>query len=278
MRPDGAVQRLTMLCADIEIVPDRYSFEGQPVVSGWGVVPAKCCVSQATGTRAGVLLVMTDGELLLASGSSSPRVFSHVPVSGGKIGANASLLIGSGGMPIGTASSTAVRSLSCRATTGNGSSPLSCTLQAEAAADLGTVYDTSVVPAVDNVHDADAHGTANRSSIAFIAAANGLFRAVVGPVAVSLTQVITKQMASGASRHDKYPPSAIPPTPMLATAANTKLVAAGNSVKVWLLNHSGAVLSWSWVTGAGWAAGAGGVYDDATRSMEARMTVAELFH
>ena len=36
----------------------------------------------------------------------------------------------------------------------------------------------------------------------------------------------------------RYPPSTMPPTPMTAVAAAAGLVAAGNSVKLWLIDPS----------------------------------------
>ena len=36
----------------------------------------------------------------------------------------------------------------------------------------------------------------------------------------------------------RYPPSTMPPTPMTAVAATAGLVAAGNSVKLWLIDPS----------------------------------------
>ncbi len=255
-------------------MPDRYTFEGQPVIAGWGVVPAKCCVAQATSTASGMLLLMTDGTLLLAQGSTSPRTFSPVQVTGGRIGENASLIVGSSGMPIGFANASGVQGLVCQANAGQASGPMRCRVNSHAAAELGAVHDTAVVPTETSSHSSPA-AAVNGSTVAFIASANGLFRATLGLASIIITHVITPEMAHGTSPHDKYPPSALSPTPMLATSATPKLIAAGNSVKVWLLNPSGKVLSWSWVTAPG--SGAGGVYDDTPRSMEVSLTIA-IYH
>lgn len=258
----------------MEIVPDRYTFEGQTAVAGWGVVPAKCCVAQATATSSGMLLLMADGQLLLADGSASPRKFSPVPVSGGTLGVNASLLIGSDGMPIGAANAAGVRALSCKPGSSSDTAELSCALSAAfchgPSDGLGAVHDTAVVPAV------------TQPAIAFIASDYGLWRAMLPqpptgqPCSVQLVINASSPMARGTSSHDEV---AIPPAPMLTTAATPQLVAAGNSAKVWLINHTGlnastpwpeplpaSILSWSWVTAP--LVGAGGVYDDAPRSME----------
>jgi len=239
----------------IEIVPDRYTFLGQPRVEGWGVVPTPCCVAQASGTSHGMLLLMTSGELLLAQsteneqlklGGSASRRFERVA----KLSPNSSLLVGDDGMPVAAASATQVQGFECVAAPGT----LRCTLHAPTPAALGMVHAAAVVPSSGNVTPP--------GSVAFIASTNGLFRIALGespstPIAVTC---IIDQNASGVS---------VPAPAMLSVAATSTVVAAGNAAKVWTLAPNGTIVKWSWVTMVTNDGNAfGGVWDGAARAME----------
>jgi hypothetical protein len=257
------------LCVDIEIVPDRYTFKGQPIVAGWGVVPAECCVAQASSTSGGMLLLMTSGDLLFAQGASAPRTFAAVPVTRGVIGANASLILNAAGLPIGAATPTKVLAVQCSALEKPGGG---CVVHSGSPAALGVVYDTATVP-TSGMADAAAE------TVTFIASATGLWRAAqAAGSAWALTQVITPLVASGAGPHDNLDPVGFkpPPSPMTAVAATATVVSAGNSVKMWDLDPgTGKILRWSWVTAPGF--GAGGVYDDAVRCLAFHQSTGDLY-
>ena len=241
----------------IEIVPDRYTFLGQPRVEGWGVVPAPCCVTQASGTSHGMLLLMTSGELLLAQNTeneqlklggsaSSSRRFERVA----KLSPSSSLLVGEDGMPVAVASPTQVQGFECVAAAGT----LRCTLRAVTPAALGVVHAAAVVPSSSKI--------ASSGTVAFVASANGLFRVTLGessttPIAVTC---IIDQNASGVSA---------PAPALLSVAATSTVVAAGNAAKVWTLAPNGTIVKWSWVTMVTTDGNAfGGVWDGAARAME----------
>ena len=230
----------------VEIVPDRYTYEGEREVWGWGIIPAPCCAEEASGTAHGVLLRMSGGELLLSRGAASPRQFVKVAVAGPPIGRNASLITGADGVPRGAATPAGVLALRCEL----GAASPTCAARAVATAAFGPVHAVATVPA-----PANASGTV----VAFVASDAGLSRVEMAasdaPAAVTL--VIDRAAASGS-------PASTDPA-MTAVTASAQLVAAGNSVKLWLLEPSGTIRSWSWVTAAG--LGAGGVYDDAVSTM-----------
>ena len=217
-------------------------------MSGWGSVPAPCCVAQASGTASGMLLLMTSGDMLMVAGGTSSRKFTTVLVKGGNIGSNSTLILGEDGIPRAVATPTAVLGLEC---TVAGAAP-SCTMHGGATVALGAVHAAAIVPgaASEVVAEADA------PALAFVASANGLFRVDLG-LRINVAQVIDAKTAAG------FP--AAPNPAMTAVVAGPDIIVCGNAVKVWILNASGKVLSWSWVTAP--SVGAGGVYDDAVRSM-----------
>ena len=243
-------------------MPDRYTFAGETAVSGWGTVPAPCCVAQASGTASGVLLLMTSGALLMAAGpgGTSPRKFTAVPVKGGRIGPNSTLIIGEDGMPRAVATPIGVLGLECSVAAA-AASP-SCTVHSGGATTvaLGAVHAAAFVPS-GAVFPGDPGATAGAGpapALAFVASANGLFRVVLGP-AIEVSHVIDQATAAGS-------PAAPNPAMTAVVAGLDGSIICGNAVKVWILDaRSGKVRSWSWVTAP--SVGAGGVYDDAVRSM-----------
>eukprot|EP01051_Picozoa_sp_SAG22_P008563 SAG22_NODE_660_length_8069_cov_7.799951_5_plen_670_part_00 len=244
--------------ADVEIVPDRYTFADETAVSGWGTVPAPCCVAQASGTASGVLLLMTSGNLLMAAGpgGTSSRKFTAVPVKGDRIGPNSTLILGEDGMPRAVATPAGVLGLECSVAAAAAS--LSCTVHSgRATAALGPVHATAFVPGAAAFPDTIA-GAGPAPALAFVASANGLFRVVLGPT-IEVSQVIDQVTAAGS-------PAAPNPAMTAVVAGPDGSIICGNAVKVWILDaRSGKVRSWSWVTAP--SVGAGGVYDDAVRSM-----------
>lgn len=185
---------------------------------------------------------MSSGEMLLSQGTTSPRRFVKVPLTGGAtISANASLIIGEAGLPVGAATPTGVLPLACAAAGGG----LSCAAGSSHAADLGAVHDSVAVPAAPNTTAAAIAG----GTVAFIASTNGLFRVELGGPSPTVTHIITPQTASGSSPHDQgRSPPGMPSTAMTAVAATHELIVCGNSAKVWCLDPAGHIQSWSWVT------------------------------
>jgi hypothetical protein len=222
----------------VEVVPDRYTFEGEAVVFGWGVVPAPCCVAQISDGAAaaakppGTLLLLDSGRLLLATKGPNHREFSPISITGSLAGNSTGFSAGSrlaisGGVPVAVADSTSLRQLSC--------APNLDTCAIVAGSNINATFGT--VTAVVCV------GTAF-----FVAADKGLFRCERGSCAWLLGDGDTTAAPMTALTADSEPPAA--------------LVAAGSADKVWLLTPAGAVVRWEWVTAiSGPHMGSGGVLD-----------------
>lgn len=122
--------------------------------------------------------------------------------------------------------------------------------------------------------------------MAFAATQTGLYKIEFGAKYTS-PATITLSIAAGTDCEKSNVP-----TPMTAVAvvasegaaagsttaaagSGSNMVAAGNSVRVWLLTLAGDVVRWDWVTDV--VSGAGGVYDNAVRSMAFDAETADLY-
>ena len=84
----------------VEIVPDRYTFQGQAVVAGWDVLPFACCVASVAPTNSGILMLFSSGDLVLAIGDSKPRSFLPVELVANDDGRLDNAGRGSAGNPV----------------------------------------------------------------------------------------------------------------------------------------------------------------------------------
>ena len=241
----------------VEIVPDRYTFQDQPVIEGWGMVPAKCCVTQALPQAdGGTVLMMDSGKLLLAHARApdtlgAPRSFSKVDHVSSLAGARLFL---DGGSIAGLAGRDGIAELNCSFPAA-GAGGASCTAGAPVSVDFG----------------GDVVGSLVAASSLFVAAQGGLFRcawkgtsqskgrghAAAGGGCVRLlgADAAEKPMtALAAGRLADFAPSAnsqspSPPVSAPSSAPSSAVIAVGSADKLWLLNaSSGAVLRWEWTS------------------------------
>ena len=211
----------------LEIVPDRYTFEGAQPIYGWGVVPAKCCVAQLLVCNGTTLLFMKSGELLLATGTHGARVFTRVSMDAAIPEASGSrlLLSESKNQVVGLVSPSGLARLDCKL----GSAAPTCVVSAMVASAFGPIA---------------AAGTLGTS--VFVATATGMF------------QCIHFLRCSRVQLYDTVES----PLSALAVHAPSGVVAVGNARKLWLLDATGATIHWEWVTAIeGKEEGAGGVLD-----------------
>lgn len=235
----------------IEIVPDRYTFEGQSPVFGWGVVPSQCCVSQAVTIPRddGTLLLMDSGKLLLAQRLGYTRTFTPVTVRGGGVPAHSRLLLSVDGLPARIATPAGLFYVNCTFPSEqnvNKKQP-NCDADPTVAAAFGRV---------NAVHTA-------AGGAAFVAAENGLFRCS--------KKRCTRLLGSDTTE-----------APMTALAVHNRdgsgVIAAGSADKIWLLTGDGAVIRWEWVTViSGPNLGAGGVLDGPVTALAFDNTSGDLY-
>ena len=190
----------------VEIVPDRYTFAGEPAVAGWSTIPAPCCVESALATRAGMLLLMSSGDLLLAVGDARPRRFEAVELIAANsstidatvVGPNATLVSSANREEVmAIVTQTNVLGVSCSSTAANTTatataaapgraSKHTCYVHTIGAAGFGAVHDSATVPSppaqlvpppsrLASASEATTGGT-----VAFVAAQTGLYKIEFG--------------------------------------------------------------------------------------------------
>ena len=230
----------------IELVPDRYTFEGVQPIAHWGSVPSECCVVQSIVLNGTMLLLMDHGSLLRVSGSAGAREFTSVKLTGVDTFPNGSRLISSAGRGlIGYARPDGLAPLSCALA----SSAPTCSVGVAVAAPFGSVNAAHVI-----------------NETTFVAASNGLFWCLrfsrCSRLELPDTDLDVSEHAISA----------------LAVHVASGLVAAANARKLWLLTAQGDLIQWEWVTAlSGKARGAGGVLDGPVTSLAFDRETGELF-
>lgn len=215
----------------VEILSDRYTFEGQPPVAGWGVVPAPCCVLQIIPQGSNDLLLMDSGKILVAelqNETSAHRHFIEVKmVPGQRLGGKQMLTPGTrlvhrqDGHPVAAVDATSFTTIKCTLADKFGKlvPRPTCTMLSTTDASIGTVH------AIANVDAGAAHA-------AYIACDAGLFLCSAGGGC--------SYVLGGADTTER---------PLTAVAVHMGVVAAAGKDKIFLLDASSATVKhWEWVT------------------------------